>query len=101
MADYSEDAPRWFLPYAEQLQRIEMRVAEIATQDTNTTAEVLTRAEARRYVKRLSEGAFCRWCQRFGVKPSERGRYGRTILDLALAREGGRVRTPASLKRRR
>lgn len=62
------------------------------------TPDVMTRREAMVYVKRRSEGAFCEWCQRWRVKPVSRGRYSRNVLDLALAREAGTVRTPASMR---
>jgi hypothetical protein len=52
-----------------------------------TTSEVLTRTEAMAYVKKNSEGAFCEWCKKWGVKAANRGRYNRTRLDVALDRE--------------
>lgn len=51
------------------------------------TSDVLTRDEAKAYVKKISEGAFSEWCARWGVKPAIRGRYSRARLDVALDRE--------------
>jgi hypothetical protein len=65
----------------ERLKSVSLNAAPAETQ------EVLTRTEAMHYVKKRSEGAFCEWCQRWGVKPRQRGRYSRTRLDLALDRE--------------
>ncbi len=75
-------------------ERIARRVVELLRETPLTmapavavTSDVLTRTEAMAYVKRRSEGAFCEWCQKWGVKPADRGRYSRSRLDVALARE--------------
>lgn len=51
------------------------------------TTDVLTRDEAKAFVKRASEGAFSDWCRRWGVHAAIRGRYNRQRLQIALQRE--------------
>lgn len=60
---------------------------------------VLTRGEAKTFVRRPSEGAFVAWCKRWRVKPGSRGRWSRAALELALERESGIAHTPATLRR--
>lgn len=64
------------------------------------TSDVLTRAEAKSYVKKPGEKSFDRWRKKWGVRRKGHGRYSLGELDLALAREAGTVRTPASLRRK-
>ena len=52
---------------------------------------VLTRDEAKHYVKKPSNAAFSRWCKKWGVRPIEQGRYSRANLDKAIERSGARV----------
>jgi hypothetical protein len=51
------------------------------------TDTILTRPEARAYVKRRGEASFCEWCRKWAVRPVSRGRYSRLALDRALDRE--------------
>ena len=83
---------------AEDHRAIAVQVVELLRAPA-ATEDVLTRPEARAYVKRPSEGAFCEWCQKWGVSPRSRGRYSRAKLDLALEREAGTAHTPAAMKR--
>lgn len=62
------------------------------------TAAILTHEEAIRYVKLTSKRAFSDWVQRWAVPTLQGGRYSVNALDLALAREGGFVRVPASVR---
>jgi hypothetical protein len=55
------------------------------------TADVLTLAEARSYVKRPSRSAFHVWCKKWGVRAAAHGRYARARLDVALGREARRA----------
>lgn len=60
-------------------------------------ARILTRPEARAYVKRNSEYAFHQWCKRYHVAPASRGRYSITSLDRGLDNEArGRGRRKAA-----
>lgn len=68
------------------------------------TPEVLTREQAMDYVRIIGHGitkarlkAFYRWRSRHKIRG--KSRYSRGVLDLALAREAGVVRMPASLRR--
>lgn len=70
------------------IELIAQRTAELVRAPAvQQTPVVLTRAEAKAYVKRRSEGAFCEWCQRWQVRAAFRGRYSRSHLDVALQRE--------------
>jgi len=60
---------------------------------------ILTRAEARQYVRRTSDAAFSAWCARWQVRAECRGRWSRARLDLALAREAGTAHVPANLRK--
>lgn len=70
-----------------QLDRIEEMLRTLAQAQAPQSSEILTRAEAKAYVKRPSEGAFSEWCHENHVKPYRRGRYSKSQLDLALSRE--------------
>lgn len=71
--------------------RIARAVVELQAQlAAPKTGQILTRAEARHYVKRPSEAAFCEWCKRWQVRPFARGRYSRAHLDRALENESRR-----------
>lgn len=70
-----------------EIDRIADAVAARIGGATTSTSEILTRAEARRYVKRGSDRAFGRWCKQWHVRAAFHGRYSRTQLDLALSRE--------------
>lgn len=83
----------------QSIERIAQRVAELLRGAPTVTADVMTYADARAYVKRASPMAFYRWCDRWKVKAKHRGRYGRADLDLALALESGTLHTPATLRR--
>lgn len=87
------------VPDHEIADAIHFTQAGLVSQRTVPTQLVLTRSEAKIYVKRLSEGAFSAWCARWKVKPGARGRWSRAALDLALEREGGLRHTPATLRR--
>lgn len=65
------------------------------------TDAILSRAEAKAYVKKNSEAAFHKWCEQWGAKPRQRGRYSRCKLDLALEREAGLRRTLTGMGRRK
>lgn len=52
------------------------------------TSVILTQKEAQIYVKAVSPLSFRRWCKRWQVKPAQRGRFSRSLLDAALNREG-------------
>ena len=80
-------------------QRVADRVMELIGQQIRPPCAIMTRTEAKAYVRRSSEGAFVAWCKRWKVKPHSRGRYARAQLDRALERETGVVRTPATLRR--
>lgn len=84
------------------LENIAQELAEVKAMIAvpRVTSAILTTPEARVYVKRKSNGGFAAWCARFGVKSVDHGRWSKSHLDLALAREAGVVRVPASLKRR-
>jgi hypothetical protein len=82
---------------SESVESIAQRVAELLRAPA-PTPQVLTRGEAKAYVKRPSEGAFVAWCKRWKIRPASHGRYARAALDLALEREGGLVHTPATLR---
>lgn len=82
---------------AESIEAIAQRVAELMRAPA-PTLQVLTRGEAKVYVKRPSEGAFVAWCRRWKIRPASHGRYARRELDLALEREGGIKHTPATLR---
>ena len=60
---------------------------------------IMTRAEAMEYVGRKSHAAFSAWCARWNVRAECRGRWSRTRLDLALAREAGTAHIPANLRK--
>lgn len=82
------------------IERLAQRVAELLrAAPPAARPDVLTRAEAKAYIKRPSEGAFVAWCKRWKVRPASRGRYSRPTLDLALDRECGLARTPATIQR--
>lgn len=75
----------------QDIEAIARRVVELQRQTTLPQSErILTRSEARAYVKRHSEAAFCDWCKKWRIKPFSRGRYSRDQLDLALERESRR-----------
>lgn len=82
---------------AASIEAIAQRVAELMRAPAQTSL-VLTRGEAKIYVKRPSEGAFVAWCKRWKIRPASHGRYARADLDLALEREGGLKHTPATLR---
>lgn len=65
----------------------------------NEVHHILTRAEARQYVRRTSDAAFSAWCARWQVRAECRGRWSRARLDLALAREAGTAHVPANLRK--
>ena len=67
------------------------RTAELVRGVSASTTELLTRDEAKTYVKRSSDRAFGRWCKKWHVRSVQHGRYSRTQLDMALGREA-RVR---------
>lgn len=64
-----------------------------------TVAPILTRREAMMYVRRKSLRAFYDWAKRWNVRPDTAGRWSKTRLDLALAREAGVAHTPANLRK--
>lgn len=81
LVDLSDDA----------VARIARAVVELqAQQNAPKTGQILTRAEARQYVKRPSDAAFCEWCKKWSVKPFNRGRYSKAHLDRALENESRR-----------
>lgn len=86
------------IPDHETVDAIHFTVAGLVSQRHAATSLVLTRGEAKVYVKRPSEGAFVAWCRRWKISPASRGRYARAALDLALEREGGIAHTPATLR---
>lgn len=69
-------------------QRIAERAAELLAERLGSPAmqadKILTRAEAKAYVKRRSNSSFGQWCREYRVKPYHRGRYSRDQLDIAL-----------------
>jgi hypothetical protein len=72
----------------ESVEAVARRTAEILREiPTEMTSEVMSRSEAKAYVKRNSEGAFYNWCKEWHVKPYHRGRYSKTHLDRALSLE--------------
>jgi len=71
----------------EDIEAIARRVVELQAEQSMRNERVLTRAEARAYVKRESEAAFHDWCKRWRIKAAVHGRYSRDQLDLALERE--------------
>ncbi len=75
-------------------EQIARRVVELLRESgfvaTPAQTEVLTRAEAMSYTKRRSHAAFSVWCRANNVRAASRGRYSRTLLDLALQRESRR-----------
>lgn len=70
------------------------------TQGAAECPHILTTEEATRYVKAGSASAFYRWAEKWDVEPSAYGRWSRAKIDMALAREAGLTRTPATLRRR-
>lgn len=64
-----------------------------------TVAPILTRQEAMQYVRRKSLRSFYDWAKRWNVRPDTAGRWSKTRLDLALAREAGTAHTPANLRK--
>ena len=48
---------------------------------------VWNREITRAYIGKRSDSAFDRWCARYRVTPSGRGRYSKHRLDLGLQRE--------------
>lgn len=76
-------------------EALAQRFAELLS---SVRCPVLTRDEARAYTKSVSDSAFDRWCARWRVTSSSRGRYARQNLDLALEREGCLRPTPSSLR---
>jgi hypothetical protein len=78
------EAPQLFDLSESAVLRIARAVVELqAQQSAPKTGQILTRAEARAYVKRKSEAAFCEWCKRWHVHPFARGRYSKAHLDRA------------------
>lgn len=76
----------------EDIEAVARRAVELwreAARQPIATAEVMTTAEAREYVKRPSPSAFKRWRRQWGVKPFGR-RYSKAQLDVALNRESRR-----------
>lgn len=72
----------------EIVERTAVRVVQMQRDASMPRSErILTRAEARAFVKRQSEAAFCDWCKKWRVRPANRGRYSRDQLALALDRE--------------
>ena len=86
----------------EKLAEIRAMLAEVLERLNAplVTDAMLTSAEAFAYVKVKSASAFHRWRTKWGVTTATHGRWSRAKLDLALAREAGLVRTPATLRRR-
>ncbi|HKB90286.1 MAG TPA: hypothetical protein VKC60_07185 [Opitutaceae bacterium] len=84
---------------AKRLEIIEERLNAVLD-GARSTSVILTRAEAIEYVKKRSNSSFDRWVSKWGVRSSAHGRYSRAHLDLALAREGGYARVPASIRKR-
>lgn len=83
-----------------QLVRTAVREELAAFQPQAQSAKpILTRAEARKYVRRTSDAAFSAWCARWQVRAECRGRWSRARLDLALAREAGTAHVPANLRK--
>lgn len=76
-------------------EAIAQRVAGILASPPVTDL-ILTRDEAKAYVKCESEGAFSDWCKRHRVHARERGRWSRIALDRALELEAlaGRRSSP-------
>lgn len=72
------------------VEAVAARVVALLCETPTATSDIMTRAEAKLYVKRHSNAAFCRWCQDWRVKPYRRGRYSRTQLDVALSFEARR-----------
>lgn len=82
-----------------QLVRDAVRDAMRDMAQPTPAKSILTRAEAMIYVGRKSHAAFSAWCARWQVRAECRGRWSRTRLDLALAREAGAAHIPASLRK--
>jgi hypothetical protein len=81
----------------ESIERVAQRLSELLRHAR--TSDILTLEEAVAYAKHPSRWAFYKWASRWRVKPQSRGRYSRNVLDLAIAREAGLARTPASMRR--
>lgn len=64
------------------------------------TDRILTTAEAIAYTKHESLSAFYRWCSRWHLTSASAGRYARSRLDTALAREAEKRRAPKPAPRR-
>lgn len=86
----------------EFVEDIALRTAEIIMRGEKFAQQppaILTRAEAMRYVRRSSKGAFYAWLSRWYGPRGAQNRYSKTRLDLALAREAGEARTPAGMRK--
>lgn len=71
----------------EDHRAIAAEVVALIRETPTLTSHIMTRDEAKAYVKRPSQGAFCEWCQKYHVKPYHRGRYSKAQLDAALSLE--------------
>lgn len=79
--------------------REELAAIPFRQTDDVSPKPILTRAEARQYVRRTSDAAFSAWAARWQVRAECRGRWSRARLDLALAREAGTAHVPANLRK--
>ena len=75
------------------------KVTVVAGSGFYGSSPILTRREAMKYVRRNSTQAFSEWAARWGCRAEMRGRWSKTRLDLALAREAGAARTPAGMRK--
>jgi len=82
---------------ATDIEAIAVRTAELVR--GIAPISMMNRAEAMRYVRRSSKGAFYAWLARWYGPRGAQNRYSKTRLDLALAREAGEARTPANLRK--
>jgi hypothetical protein len=83
----------------EAFSRVETRLNELVRVAVECP-HILTTEEAVRYAKLGSDSAFYRWAEKWHVAPCAYGRWSRAALDMALNREAGLSRTPATLRRR-
>ncbi len=101
--DNKQGGVEWVLPNAEWIEAVAQRTAEILINGQKYIASnftpILTRREAMRYVRRNSTQAFSEWAARWGCRAEMRGRWSKTRLDLALAREAGTARMPAGMRK--
>lgn len=98
-APAAEPSPSALAEVKAMLATVTERLNEVLRAQTECP-HILTSEEAIRYVKAGSTSAFYDWAKKWGVSPASYGRWSRAALDMALSREAGLVRTPATLRKK-